>query len=207
MHCTRHSVIFAVFAVFMLPSIVQAEAEALYAQTCAVCHGKNAQGNEALHAPGLAGQQAAYLNRQLVNFRDGLRGNTAGDTYGQQMAAMSAQLSDAQIQSLSQWLAEQEPLAVSDTAGDVKRGEKYYQSYCGSCHGVGGRGNEALNSPNLQVMRPAYQLRQYQNFLHGERGTHKDDKYGRQMALIASNLQDEAIIQDIFAYISLQSSP
>ena len=41
---------------------------------CAACHGANGQGNQALGAPPLAGQDAAYLARQLNNFKAGRRG-------------------------------------------------------------------------------------------------------------------------------------
>jgi len=55
---------------------------------CATCHGDQAQGNVAMGAPALAGQNDWYLVTQLKNFVAGYRGKHAGDAYGQQMAAM-----------------------------------------------------------------------------------------------------------------------
>ena len=40
--------------------------------------------------PRLAGLDAAYLERQLRYFRDGIRGAHAGDKTGRQMAMMAA---------------------------------------------------------------------------------------------------------------------
>ena len=43
---------------------------------CEACHGKTAEGNQALGAPRIAGQPGWYLARQLGNFKQGLRGVT-----------------------------------------------------------------------------------------------------------------------------------
>jgi cytochrome c553 len=65
-------------------------------QACAACHGANAQGNEALGAPALAGQNDWYLLTQLRNFRAGFRGSHQEDTFGSQMVTLSKTLTDDQ---------------------------------------------------------------------------------------------------------------
>jgi cytochrome c553 len=65
-------------------------------QACTACHGANAQGNEALGAPALAGQNDWYLLTQLRNFRAGFRGSHQEDTFGSQMVTMSKTLTDDQ---------------------------------------------------------------------------------------------------------------
>lgn len=65
-------------------------------QSCAACHGANAEGNEALGAPALAGQNDWYMITQLKNFRAGFRGAHQEDTYGSQMLTMSKTLRDDQ---------------------------------------------------------------------------------------------------------------
>lgn len=65
-------------------------------QSCAACHGANAEGNEALGAPALAGQNDWYMITQLKNFRAGFRGSHQEDTYGSQMLTMSKTLRDDQ---------------------------------------------------------------------------------------------------------------
>lgn len=62
--------------------------------SCATCHGDRAQGNEALGAPALAGQNDWYLVTQLKNFMAGYRGHHPDDVYGQQMRTMVQTLGD-----------------------------------------------------------------------------------------------------------------
>jgi cytochrome c oxidase subunit II len=64
--------------------------------TCSACHGAAGQGNVALQAPRLAGQQDWYLKRQLQHFREGVRGAQAGDNYGHQMVLMARSLQNEQ---------------------------------------------------------------------------------------------------------------
>ena len=64
--------------------------------TCGACHGANGQGNYALNAPRLAGQQDWYLKRQLENFRKGIRGAHKSDVFGHQMVLMARTLQDEQ---------------------------------------------------------------------------------------------------------------
>lgn len=70
-----------------------AAGKALYG-TCAACHGAQAEGNKAMNAPKLAGQEEWYLVRQLNNFKKGVRGAAAGDAFGKQMAPMAMTLAD-----------------------------------------------------------------------------------------------------------------
>lgn len=63
-------------------------------QACVMCHGDQAQGNQAMNAPALQGQNDWYLVTQLKNFKAGYRGNNPLDTYGAPMRAMTAGLAD-----------------------------------------------------------------------------------------------------------------
>jgi cytochrome c553 len=74
-------------------------------QPCATCHGRNGEGNEALGAPQLAGQNDWYLVVQLRNFRAGYRGSHPDDTYGRQMQVMAQALSnDDQIDNVVSYI-------------------------------------------------------------------------------------------------------
>lgn len=64
--------------------------------TCQACHGANAEGNKALNAPALAGMEDWYVERQLKNFKAGIRGADPKDTYGIQMRPMAMILPDDQ---------------------------------------------------------------------------------------------------------------
>ena len=64
--------------------------------TCGTCHGRKGEGNYALDAPRLAGQQDWYLKRQIENFKQGTRGAHPQDEFGSQMALMAKILKDDQ---------------------------------------------------------------------------------------------------------------
>lgn len=63
---------------------------------CAACHGANAEGNEAMGGPKLAGQNDWYLARQVQNYQKNLRGYHPKDTFGRQMKPMSMTLTSEQ---------------------------------------------------------------------------------------------------------------
>ena len=63
---------------------------------CQACHGPNGQGMESMNAPNLTLQQDWYVVRQLMNFKSGVRGAGAGDTFGAQMVPMAATVADEQ---------------------------------------------------------------------------------------------------------------
>lgn len=65
---------------------------------CAGCHSPNGAGIPAQY-PRLSGQHADYTKAQLTAFRQGERGNSA------QMATISANLSDKEIEALADYIA------------------------------------------------------------------------------------------------------
>jgi cytochrome c oxidase subunit 2 len=70
-----------------------ARGKTLYA-TCAACHGAKGEGNAELQAPALAARSDWYLVTQLRNYKNGLRGADARDTFGAQMRAIVDALPD-----------------------------------------------------------------------------------------------------------------
>ncbi len=65
-------------------------------ETCAACHGESGEGVWATNAPRLAGMSDWYLQRQLKNFQQGIRGSHPRDFPGVQMAQMSEVLRNDQ---------------------------------------------------------------------------------------------------------------
>ncbi len=65
-------------------------------QSCAACHGSRAEGNPSLGGPALTTQNDWYLVTQLKNYRNGIRGHSTDDSYGQQMRAAAQLLEDDQ---------------------------------------------------------------------------------------------------------------
>jgi cytochrome c oxidase subunit 2 len=180
-----------------------ATGQALYA-VCGSCHGAQGEGNAALNAPQLAGLGAWYIRRQLSYYKQGIRGAAAGDTFGQQMAPMAAVLAnDAAISDVAAYIATFPDTDGADTiTGDASRGQSFYVTCCGTCHGRQGEGNYALNAPRLAGQEDWYLKRQIENFRQGVRGAHPDDEFGVQMTLMANMLNDDASIDDVIAYIN-----
>ncbi len=206
--------VISIFVLILISGLLYAaesgSAKQLYEQYCASCHGAQGQGNDALGSPALAGQQASYLVRQLDNFAKSIRGADKGDEYAQQMQPMATLLeTDADKRQVAEYLQSLkhsgiEQSSTEELVADVKHGYKIYQSSCGACHGPKAEGNELLNAPKLSGLSVAYLSRQYQNFLSGSRGRHKDDKLGRQMKMMAATVSDKQQIQDVLAYIATQ---
>lgn len=179
----------------------------LYA-TCAACHGNRAEGNPALNAPALAGQQLAYLQRQLQNFRSGLRGSHEDDLPGSQMRAAAAVLRDeAAVAAVAGYLSALPKTTVRPAPGaDLRNGNNLYHGKCGACHGGKAEGNVALASPRLAGLDAAYIRRQHHNFRTGLRGSRNEDRYGRQMSAMANVLASGKDLDDVIAYIHAQGA-
>jgi len=72
---------------------------------CLACHGDKGQGNEVLNAPKLANQHDWYIVRQLQNYKSGIRGTHAKDTFGMQMRPMAMMLvTDQQINDVTAYI-------------------------------------------------------------------------------------------------------
>ena len=197
-----------VSACFVSSAVFSAEAPQAYAN-CVACHGTAGEGNATLNSPALAGQQAAYLARQLQHFKSGVRGADPKDTLGAQMRGMAAALTDEDIDAISAHLAQLPPPALARPAeGDLRNGNNFYQSKCGACHGGRAEGNAALNAPALAWLDSAYLERQYRSFQNGVRGAHPDDRIGRQMQMMSTTLPSDKDLADVIAFIhSLAAAP
>lgn len=172
---------------------------------CRACHGATMQGSSI--APRLAGQQRAYLARQLQHFKTGVRGANPADPQGAQMAAIAVDLSDEQIVDLAQLLSSMivaAPLGQQPVPAQRSQGYKYYQGSCGGCHGGRAQGNELLNAPRLAGLSSDYLKRQYQYFSNGVRGAHPDDRFGRQMSMMSRSLPNEQTLMDVIEFIVSQ---
>jgi cytochrome c oxidase subunit II len=175
--------------------------QALYA-LCSACHGAEGEGNEALNAPKLSGQASWYMVEELKDFRHGLRGSNAADTFATQMAPFAQSLADDQaVRDVVAYIATLPDHAPKTSlAGDAGRGRELYAT-CGACHGVNGQGVWATQAPRLAHMSDWYVARQIRNFRDGVRGTHPQDFNGAQMASMAKIVPDDTAIGDLLAYL------
>jgi len=179
------------------------QGRAMYA-VCAACHGPNGEGNIALNAPKLAGQEAWYTRRQIAYFKQGIRGSQPGDLYGPQMAPMAATLAtDTLVSNVAAYIETLPGTPAAQTVtGDIETGRALFEPTCGVCHSASGQGIWAVNAPKLAGMSDWYLVRQLQYFKSGARGTHPGDEYGFQMTSMVTALKDDQAINDVVAYIN-----
>ena len=138
--------------------------------TCNACHG--AEGNSANAVwPNIAGQNAPYLQQQLMAFKSGLRKNAL-------MSSQAMMLSDEDMANLAVYF-ESLPGAVQSIADEklLVRGEALYRggnkekgvAACLACHGPTGRGNPAAKYPALNGQHAAYTELQLKAYADGTR--------------------------------------
>ena len=169
--------------------------------TCLACHGKGFQGNQILNAPSLADLSELYLERQLENFKSGIRGSHPNDVFGKQMIMSTISLSNEDIKKVAKYIVKNSNSNLKKTVtGNIERGEFVYQ-HCISCHGEFAEGDMDIGAPKLSGLNDWYLLNQLLNFKNEIRGGHTEDLFGRQMMETAKMFNEE-ILKDVVAYIS-----
>ena len=191
--------------------------------TCIFCHGTAAEGNDRRDGPALAGLPAWYIELQMKNFRDGIRGGVAEDLPGQVMHFTRGLMrNDAHIARIAEYISGLEtglPMAAGgigarpyiwdspyaglspSITGNVEAGGQTYTTICVVCHGADGAGNEALGAAEIRYLSEIYMARQLMYFRDGIRGAHPEDIRGQQMAVMSTLLTSDQAIADVIAYI------
>ena len=129
---------------------------------CARCHLPEAWGNDDGTYPQLAGQHVNVLMKQLLDIRSGRRSNPAMQPFVQQRTIGGYQnLADVvgYISTL--------PMSPQHNRGpwapgsaEYEAGREIYATYCQTCHGADGRGDNARGYPRLQGQHFSYMARQ-----------------------------------------------
>ena len=143
-------------------------AEQIVAERCSVCHGKGGESASAIY-PRLAGPHAAYIARQLADFKSGKR---ASET----MKTQAESLTPEDMAALGAYFAMRKAGARRAQDGDLAAVGKYvfangnrYSGVpaCASCHGPQGHGTAQL--PRLAGQHPRYVEDQLKQFNKRER--------------------------------------
>lgn len=145
------------------------QAGATRAPVCFSCHGPDGNSQNPVF-PRLAGQDAVYIAEQLRLFHAGIRQNPM-------MQAMTASLSDQDMDNLAVYFAAQTPQGLEADPSYWKAGQALYVSGdaahgvpgCVACHGPLGRGNPAAGYPALQAQQSVYVVSQLQRYADGTR--------------------------------------
>ncbi|MHB0774716.1 c-type cytochrome [Halomonas sp. WWR20] len=165
-------------------------------QVCAACHGANGV-SIAPSFPNLAGQQASYIAKQVVDIRDGQR-------VVPQMAGIVDNLSDQDIADVAAYYSNQEPNLGQADPELAERGMRLYKAgslakgvpACMACHTPTGQGIGTAVYPALSGQHPEYTLKQLQDFAKSERSNDPN----AIMRDIASKLSD-ADMQALANYV------
>ena len=142
---------------------VDAPAESIATRVCAACHG-SAGDSISPFFPRLAGQPAAYLERQLKTFRDKTRADPPAVAY---MWGMASQLDDETIRGLAAYYASRavRPIPTNPSAAVAFGRDIYEQGIaanrvpaCQGCHGSAAQGS--ATAPRLAGQHPEYLVKQ-----------------------------------------------
>ena len=172
-----------------------ARAEEIVQGQCFICHGMDGESSSPVF-PRLAGQNAAYVARQLSDYKSGKRVSSA-------MQPMVRDLNAADFKALGVWFASRKPQAHAVEDAELaqvgrfiyQRGNPYSGvAACAACHGPKGHGTEAL--PRLAGQHALYTENQLKAF--NKRQRTNDNAV---MHLIASKLT-EFEMKAVSSYIS-----
>ena len=149
-------------------------------QACVVCHGKEGRANNRDFFPRIAGKPAGYLYNQLVNFREGRRGNAT-------MAYLVDHMSDAYLREISEYFAGLDlpyppPQTTEAPAVMLERGEQLVRKgdakrglpACTQCHGAAMTGVNP-STPGLLGLPRDYLLAQFGAWRTGSRRAPEPD--------------------------------
>ena len=173
------------------------QGEALTA-TCLACHGSN--GNSLTGSfPNIAGQNEAYLYKQLVDIQTGARSAVL-------MTGILDGLTSQNLEDLAAYYASQTPAQGAADPALVALGESIYKAgiarkkvaACTGCHSPTGQGNGLAKFPMLAGQWAEYTEAQLMAFRSGARGNDGD---GKMMRISAMDLSD-AEIKAVASYIA-----
>jgi cytochrome c553 len=164
-----------------------AKGEAISKQVCAACH--TADGSRGTPAnPIIAGQHPAYLEKQLMEFKEGKRLNPV-------MQGMAAPLSEADVKNVAAFYGSKDTKpGFARNKQLVSLGEKIYRGgiadkhvpACAGCHSPTGAGIPA-QYPRLGGQHADYTEAQLIAFRDGKRGN------SLQMQQVAQKMSDREI--------------
>lgn len=157
-------------------------------QTCAACHGQQGISSNP-EWPSLAGQHAAYLRKQLIDYKKG------ENRQAMIMTGITANLSEKDIDFLAGYYA-----TMSRVEGETPQkyrvlGEQLYRNgdfdkgitACIACHGPQGTGNGEAGFPALSGQQALYTIQQ----LHAFKDKTRRNDLNHIMQDISGRMSDE----------------
>jgi cytochrome c553 len=188
------------FAVASSTSALAADAAAgeQKAAVCAACHGTDGNSSVAQN-PKLAGQNANYLVKQMLDIKEGRREVAL-------MTGMLDGMNEADIEDIAAYYSSQEITLEGADPDLVEQGRQIYRSgiaglgvaACSACHSPTGSGNAEAAFPALGGQHADYIDSQMRAFRSGER---TNDGRTAMMRTVAERLTDGEI-EALASYLS-----
>ncbi|RTZ61410.1 MAG: cytochrome C, partial [Gammaproteobacteria bacterium] len=128
-------------------------------RSCATCHGPEGWGRPGGEYPVIAGQLRHVIIKQLIDIREGNRGNPMMLPFTDTRTLRSAQ----DIADVAEYIA-QLPMTNQNETGpgfDLEHGKQLYQNNCVDCHGDRAEGDEKKAIPLLYGQHFGYLVRQF----------------------------------------------
>lgn len=159
------------------------------AAVCIACHGPDGNSPNPLW-PKLAGQHPSYIEKQLAEFKAGVRKNEL-------MAPMALMLSEQDMANVAAFFSAQQQTPGVAAADQVELGEKIYRggnsvtgvAACMACHGPSGIGNPAAKFPRISGQHATYLEKALKDFRSGARA----NDLNKMMQGVASKMTDQEI--------------
>ena len=158
-------------------------------ELCGLCHGLDGN-SDTSRFPRIAGQKAAYIEKQVLAFRAGERLNDGG-----QMQSIVHEIEEADIPRIAAYFADQTVVAPDPAEVDLSHGASLFADgragvpACASCHAPGAARAEGMIPPHLAAQHRDYLAKQLSDFATGERSNDP----GGVMRAVAAALTDEEI--------------
>ncbi|MDH5601676.1 MAG: NapC/NirT family cytochrome c [Gammaproteobacteria bacterium] len=185
--------------------------------TCAGCHGEFGEGSSNGEYPRLAGLDAAYLAKQLRDFKSRDRLNIPMTPYTterelpeEDVVLIAAYLSQIKLKSklppidekkefdaLERLKASGRIINIARYAGNLEKGKQFYNKECAACHGDKAQGKPSMQTPQLVGQYSIYLKRQIDKYRNGER-IHDDP---RDADIFKS--YSDTDIENMLAYLSI----
>ncbi|MEO7330773.1 MAG: c-type cytochrome [Minicystis sp.] len=174
---------------------------ASFGRYCALCHGVDATGYAADHAPSLV--SATYLESASDEMiARGIREGRPGTAMAPYAKARGGPIDDDEIEALITFLRERHPSRVrlpsTPIAGDIVRGEALFAETCQRCHGSRLVRGDAVHLANPALLSAASDAFLRYAIVHGHPGT--------PMPAFRDALSDQQV-DDLVAFVRSWATP
>ena len=155
---------------------------------CGACHGDDGNTTIATY-PNMGGQNAKYLERQMLLMRSGERDVPL-------MAGQLDSMTDSNIRAIAEHYASKPKLTMQATPENLELGESIYRggilkknvAACTACHTPNGDGNALAGFPRIAGQHVEYTVAQLQAYREDQRTS--DEGFNGMMRDVAKNMTD-----------------